>query len=436
MRVVVASIALSLPLVLPFGVAPLLTRPASSTVFDRPAARASRAGRIRAIAELVRNDAPPSLSNALPDCPPTVWDADELDIAYWQEKYSSEEARTCPIEVVATDAANALGEAYFRDRKDEFADLLAKHGTIWFKGFDLMKDPTGFRSFWESLELDPCLDPIHTSGLRKFLSKGDGVYEEVNKQALSKHYIGLHNESTFKKTAKSGAFVCFKPATVSGGEFLIADGEAIFRDLDPKILQTLIDRQVRISVSNLDLDVLGPLPEDLKKQAMDKVGEMVDASVAPKFDMDLDMIWGTDGKDLRLQAIEHAQSPVNRHPESKRPVWFCNLHNHARFLRDRRPCSVPEVGMTDVYFGDLSIIPGDILNHVKEVCERNIVRVPMEPGDVLLCDNYRVLHGRDIFEGERLHAVSWFGDEELTETQDGKPGDLLNSFINNFVVGQ
>jgi len=418
------ALCISLPHVLPLGVSPLR------------ASRVSRSGPLRAVAELIRNDASPSLAGALPDCPPTVWDADDLDVEYWQKKYSSESSRACPIELVATDAANAQGEAYFRERKDEFAALLAEHGTIWFKDFELMKDPVGFRKFWEALELDPCLDPIHTSGLRKFLSKGDGVYEEVNKQALSKHYIGLHNESTFKKTAKSGAFVCFKPATVSGGEFLIADGEAIFRDLDPEVIKTLIERKVRISVSNLDLDVLGPLPEELKKQAMGKVGEIVDAKIAPKFDMDLDMIWGTDGKEMRLQAIEHAQSPVNRHPISKRPVWFCNMHNHARFLRDRRPCRVPEVGMTDVYFGDLSIIPGDMLAHVNEVCERNIVRVPMQPGDVLLCDNYRVLHGRDIFEGDRLHAVSWFGDDALEESQDGKPGDLLNSFINNFVVGQ
>merc|ERR1712134_206994 len=75
--------------------------------------------------------------------------------------------------------------------------------------------------------------------------------------------------------------------------------------------------------------------------------------VAPKFDMDLDMIWGTDGREMRLQAIEHAQSPVNRHPVTGRPVWFCNMHNHARFLRERRRCAVPEVGMTDVFFGDL-----------------------------------------------------------------------------------
>ena len=86
--------------------------------------------------------------------------------------------------------------------------------------------------------------------------------------------------------------------------------------------------------------------------------------------MDLEMVWGNDGNELRLQAIEHKQSPVNRHPVTGRPVWFCNMHNHARFLRDRRPCSVPEVGMTDVYFGDLSPIPGEMLNKINEVCDK------------------------------------------------------------------
>ena len=66
---------------------------------------------------------------------------------------------------------------------------------------------------------------------------------------------------TFQTTdtaLQSHSQVCFKPATESGGEFLIADGERIFRDMDPDTLQTLVDRQVRISVSNLDLDVRAP----------------------------------------------------------------------------------------------------------------------------------------------------------------------------------
>ena len=43
---------------------------------------------------------------------------------------------------------------------------------------------------------------------------------------------------------------------------------------------------------------------------------------------------------------------------------------------------------------------------VNAVCP-GWVRTPMTEGDVLLVDNYRVLHGRDVFTGDRCHAVSW-----------------------------
>jgi hypothetical protein len=403
----------------------------------RPSAPAT-AGRCSAI-RAIAMDAPPTelptLSDAVPDCPRTIWDADDLDVLDWQKKYKEEDLPACPIEVVASKEANAKGVAYFVERKEEIKAMLEKHGTVWFREFDLMKTEDGFRTFWEALDLDPCLDPLHSSGLRKFLSKRDAVYEEVNKQSLSKHYIGLHNESTNKKSAKAAAFVCFKPATKWGGEFFIADGERILRDMDPEILQMLYDRKVRISAVNLDLDVLDAIPGDGKKKAMDMAEQFVGEKITPKFDMDFELIWGTDGNDMRLQAIEEIQSPINRHPVTGRPAWFCNMHNQARFLRDRRPCAVPEVGMTDIYFGDLSLIPGEVLAHVNEVCEKTIVKVPMQPGDVLLCDNYRVLHGRDIFEGDRLHAVSWFGDEPAEGVEE-KSNDVLNNLLNTFLVGK
>jgi len=184
-------------------------------------------------------------------------------------------------------------------------------------------------------------------------------------------------------------------------------------------------------VSNLDLGFLSALGP-LKENAMEAVKGLVDKAVAPKFDMDLDMIYGTDGNPGRLQAIEHKQSPINRHPESGRPVWFCNIHNHARYLRDRRPCTVPEVGMTDVYYGDLSKIPGDTLEHINDVSNKHIQNLEMQSGDVLLIDNYRMLHGRQTFEGDRLHAVSWFrkGDEKVEIVQNPNP---LNALINQFI---
>jgi hypothetical protein len=43
-----------------------------------------------------------------------------------------------------------------------------------------MKGVAGHREMYEALELEPCLDPLHSSGLRKFASERDALYEEVS----------------------------------------------------------------------------------------------------------------------------------------------------------------------------------------------------------------------------------------------------------------
>jgi len=390
------------------------------------------------------------LTGNIPDCPATIWDADNIDIGAARQNQSPLAA--CPAERVAPSAG--LGVEYFRENSEQILKDLKTHGCLWFRGFDLMKDEAGFRDWYEAVGLDPCLDPIHTSGLRSFASQSDAIYEEVNKKSLSQHYIGLHQESTHKKTATYGAFVCFKPATEKGGEFFIADAAKIARDLDKDVAQRIYDKKIRISVSNLDLNFLEGLDFDvtlpgaeektevrLKEPLMEGARVLVDKLVAPKFDMDLEMKYGADGNPMRMQAIEQIASPLNRHPETGELLWFCNIHNHARYLRDRRPCTVPEVGMTEVYHGDLSPIAAADLDHINAVSEANIQKIPMQPGDVLLCDNYRVLHGRDIFWGDRYHAVSWFGGlvKDRPEGYDdananSKPGDMLNKMVNKFLV--
>ena len=64
--------------------------------------------------------------------------------------------------------------------------------------------------------------------------------------------------------------------------------------------------------------------------------------------------------------------------------------------------------VTDMFYGDGTPISAEDLEHIDEVTMRNLQYVPMEQGDVVLVDNYQVMHGRDVFEGERLHAVTWF----------------------------
>lgn len=174
MRFLLATVVVSLPSVWSFG-------------FQAPHMghqSASRSASVSAmvVADMVKSSGREDIGDILPDCPNTIWDDQNINVAEWQAKYKSEKDVACPVEVIASAADNAKGAAYFVERREELEQLLAKHGTIWFRGFDLMKDPEGFRTFWESLALDPCLDPIHSSGLRKFLSKRNGIYEEVNKQ--------------------------------------------------------------------------------------------------------------------------------------------------------------------------------------------------------------------------------------------------------------
>ena len=88
--------------------------------------------------------------------------------------------------------------------------------------------------------------------------------------------------------------------------------------------------------------------------------------------------------------------------------------------------------MTETFFGDLSKIPENILEEVDRASRANIVPTPMKEGDVLLVDNYRMLHGRQTFEGDRLHAVSWFRKGDETDLKVDKPNPL-NALINQFI---
>merc|ERR1712106_187646 len=108
-------------------------------------------------------------------------------------------------------------------------------------------------------------------------------------------------------------------------------------------------------------------------------------AVGQKIDMELELRWDENEKDgLRLVAFSPKQAAINRHPVTGQPSWFCNVHSHSRKLRD------------------------EDLQHIDEMTMKNLASVPMQKGDVVLVDNYQVMHGRDVFEGERLHAVTWF----------------------------
>ena len=347
--------------------------------------------------------------DTVPKCPLTVWDDKGIDVASLQRP-----TRTIPLEVRHDPSAGLSEKESIRSQKADILKQLELGGAIWFRGFELMKTKEGFQEFYAQLDLSPCQDPLASVGARAVVSKKGAMYEAVNKPSRAKFFVGMHNESTFKRTNRLGAFVCFKPADV-GGEFLLADGRKVLADMDPAVLKRIYDRGVRFSNAELPFfDFLrnaGPMKEVLKPFFQ----TLASAAVSVKIDMELELKWAEDEKDgLRLLAFSPPQSAVNRHPTTQEPAWFCNVHSHSRYLRDQRDGDLPDtsgaskLNRTDMYYGDGSEISKEDLEHIDAVTRKNLVYVKMEAGDVVLVDNYQVMHGRDVFEGERLHAVTWF----------------------------
>ena len=120
----------------------------------------------------------PNVGETMWECPLTRWDAEGINVREAQDM--ARDVPHCPLEIRASFEDNALGAEYFVRNRERLRDDLVKHGAIWFRGFDLMKTVRGNRLMHESLGLQPCLDPLHSSGLRKFASERDALYEEVS----------------------------------------------------------------------------------------------------------------------------------------------------------------------------------------------------------------------------------------------------------------
>lgn len=242
----------------------------------------------------------------------------------------------------------------------------------------------------------------------------------------------MHNEFVGTRAPRAAAFVCFKAAE-EGGEFLIADGRRMFRDLDSDLVEELYNRSIRYSVMELPFfGWIDNLPEPIQGPVMGGMKGLVSAAINAKVDFDVDMLWGEGGYDntRMLQARSPGQPPIVQHPVTGEPTWFCNVHSHSSKLRKNRESKygaerfedgASQINKSDMYFGDDGLISDEQLQEMDDVTMKNVRFVKMTEGDVVLLDNYKCMHGRNVFEGTRKHAVAWFegweGEEEMKKNK-------------------
>jgi Taurine catabolism dioxygenase TauD, TfdA family len=92
-----------------------------------------------------------------------------------------------------------------------------------------------------------------------------------------------------------------------------------------------------------------------------------------------------------------------------------------------------QINKSDMFFGDDGELTEAQLKHLDEVTMKNVRFVKMTEGDVVLLDNYKTMHGRNVFDGTRKHGVAWFegweGEEEMKEGTT-KASQTVPFFVN------
>lgn len=104
--------------------------------------------------------------------------------------------------------------------------------------------------------------------------------------------------------------------------------------------------------------------------------------------------------------------------------WYGILNFFSRYGAERFEDGASQINKSDMYFGDDGLISDEALKEMDEKTMKNVRYVKMSEGDVVLLDNYKCMHGRNVFEGTRKHAVAWFegweGEEEMVKQVKSK----------------
>jgi len=369
-------------------------------------------------------------AGALADCPYTLYGKKDIDVA--AERKTDLEYE-CPLEVqMPKELVGNLEaqRAYFADNFPRIYKDLKRHGAVVFRGFELSQEAAGFSQVGEALELEPCEDPLHSVAARDAVNKEAGVYEAVNKPSRRKFYVGMHNEMVGNRAPGAAIFVCFKAAE-EGGEFLVADGRKMFRMLDEEWLNTAYEKEVRYSTAEFPMGFLENLPSFVQAAAEPLAYGVLKQALKMKVDFDTELVWERseydDSKILQVRAMP--QVPIVRHPYTGEPAWWGSMHSHAEYLRREREkefgaegfeetTGASRINKTDVYYADTAAkVEIDRLKHLDEVTKKTAVPIKMAAGDMVLLDNYMVMHGRCPFEGTRKHAVTWFKSPDYSKAE-------------------
>jgi alpha-ketoglutarate-dependent taurine dioxygenase len=340
---------------------------------------------------------------------------------------SNVKADRMPLTITPNDHIRTKEElaGYIRVNREGIAKLLAKHGAILFRGFDIEK-PADFEELASACDQRLGSEYLGTSPRE---NKSGKVFSASE---LPGYFpIMQHCEMSFLPTPPANIFFFCRTEPQFGGETPICDFRKVYADLDPEVRDAFESRGVSYIRNYFSPAQTKKRLFELKK--WNDVFKTTDRAIVEKKCMEskTEVQW-RENDGLRLV---NRGSAVKLHPVTNEKVWFNhtqvfhafaaaveyrNIHKYQRRVKTwclskflavsawlKLHVNDPMKNAMHVTFGDGSEIPPSFIRHIQETIWKNLVIFKWKKGDVLYLDNFSTSHGRLPFEGTREVLVCW-----------------------------
>jgi len=278
---------------------------------------------------------------------------------------------------------------------DVLRDLRLRHGALLFRGFGF----EALRDFQDFVSTFTSLQGYHGGASQRTNVEGL-VYTSTDTAA---HYeISQHHESAYTPAMPAIiGFFCSLPAE-TGGQTPLADSHRITARLPAELKRRFAEKEL-CYINNLP-DRFG-FGKSWQAQFQSEDREVVEAQLR---ESGYEWSWRPNGA---LRTILRCKALLP-HPETGEFLWVNQAdHWHPSGLREETRHKLsrilsPEDFPMNVTFGDGTLIPEADLDLVRSIVHAETTQFTWQKGDVLLCDNYLVSHGRRSYTGDRKVYVA------------------------------
>lgn len=301
--------------------------------------------------------------------------------------------QTLPVVIEPTlEGINLLDWA--PQNRAQIDELLLQHGGILFRNFQIGGVPE-FEQFIERVAEGGLLTYTYRSTPRSQVS--GNIYTSTEYPA--DEHIPMHNEMSYTSSWPLKIwFYCVKAAE-QGGETPIADSHKVYQRIDPAIRERFAEKKVmyvRNYGHGIDLpwETVFQTDDRSEVEAFCRANQIAFEWLSPEH--------------LRTRQVCQA---VARHPKTGRPLWFNQAHLfHVSSLkpevRDALLAVLAEEDLPrNTYYGDGAPIEPEVLEHIRDAFQQEMVVFPWQEGDLMMLDNMAVAHGRSPFVGSRKTVV-------------------------------